>query len=269
MEVRALRSGDLPGIRAITLATGRSEEESGADPGYVELLRLSGRALVAVDGDSVLGWAAVVPTPCGVLLSDLFVDPVVHARGVGTALLRRLRPAPQFAFSSMHPAALPLYVRAGLVPSWPLLYVSGPVDRLPRGALHVDPVDAGTAAAVEAELTGARARTAVYRYWTRRPGAVALVVRDGSRPVAVGAGRPGVPGVLSHLTCPDAGSAAGALYAAVAALGGDHVAFCVPGPHPAVRLLLASGFRVDALDVTMRPPHAQVPAGWIYASGLG
>jgi len=265
--VRAVRDGDSGGIRAITRATGQPENDSGADAAYLRLIRATGRALVAVDGERVLGWAAEVPATSGTLLCDLFVDPPLHARGVGTALLTGLWPAPapgRFTFSSKHPAALPLYVRAGLAPSWPLLYVSGPVDRLPRGVLRVEAVDTATAAAAEAALTSGR-----HGVWTRAPGTTALLVRDGDRVIAVGTGRPGLPGVLAHLTCPDPGAAAGALCAAVAALGCDHVALCLPGPHPALRLLLGSGFRVDDFDVTMRTPDVDLPIGWVYSPGLG
>ncbi len=299
-------SGHLSGIRAITHATGQSDEDSGADPAYVEVIRAQGHAKVAVSGGTVLGWAGALPTPLGTLLTDLFVDPAVHARGVGAALLRALPPL-EFTFSSKHPSALPLYARAGMVPSWPLLYLSGPVSRLPRGVLRVDRVDATTAASTEAALSpvggadpnavsgavvgrgagagmgsgvaadlGAGAglgpgrdgggRAAVYRHWMRA--GRAFVVRDGERVTAVGAGRPGVPGVLAHLTCSDPRSAAGALYAAVAALDSDHVALCLPGPHPALRTLLAAGFRVDDFDLSMQAPTIELPPTWSYAPGL-
>ncbi|MFI5954463.1 GNAT family N-acetyltransferase [Cryptosporangium sp. NPDC051539] len=263
-----MRPEDLPGIRAISLATDQPETESGAEAAYVELVRETGRAVVAVDGAEVLGWAGEVPTPSGTLLSDLFVDPAVHARGVGTALLKGLWPhaaGGRYTFSSKHPAALPLYARAGLVPSWPLLYLSGPIGRLPLGVLRVEKVDARTAAAAAARLTGwSRPRTALFDYWARD--ASALIVRDGTRLVAAGAGS---PTVLTHLTCPDRGFAAGALFAAVAALGGDWLACCLPGPHPAVRTLLAAGFRIDDFDLHVRTPDVTVPVSWAYAPGLG
>ncbi|SHM63730.1 GNAT family N-acetyltransferase [Cryptosporangium aurantiacum] len=267
MIVRAVESADLAGIRAITHATGQSDRDSGADAAYVALLRSTGTALAAVDGDRVLGWAATLPTSSGTLLTDLFVDPAMHARGVATALLGRLWPpaAPRrYTFSSKHPAALPLYARAGLVPSWPLLYVSGPTSRLPRGALRVEWVSAAKAAAAEAALTGGEPRPGVFAYWGE-----AFVVRNRSRVIAVGAAQPGLPTVLAHLSCPDPGSAAGALFAAVAALRADQVACCLPGPHPALQRLLAAGFRVDDFDVLMRTLDVEPPLGAVYSPGLG
>ncbi|GAA3385035.1 hypothetical protein GCM10020369_16990 [Cryptosporangium minutisporangium] len=269
--MRAAEVGDLAGIRAVTFATDQSEPGSGADAAYVELIRSTGTALVAVQDDRVLGWAATLPTPHGALLTDLFVDPVAHARGVGTALLGALWPTPsarrRYTFSSKHPAALPLYARAGLVPSWPLLYVSGPTDRLPLGVLRVDRVDAGAAAAAESRLAGGEPRPGVFAYYLS--GGEAFVVRDRARVIAVGAAQPGDPAVLARLACPDPGAAAGALFAAVAALGVDRVAFCLPGPHPALRRLLAAGFRVDDFDVTMRTPDVALPIGSVYSPGLG
>ncbi|GAA0269131.1 GNAT family N-acetyltransferase [Cryptosporangium japonicum] len=297
MEIRAVDSGDLSGIRAITAATGQSDQDSGADQEYVELIRSHGLAKVAVSGGAVLGWAGAMPTPLGTVLTDLFVDPAVHARGVGSALLRAL-PSLRFTFSSTHPAAMPLYVRAGLVPSWPLLYLSGPVSHLPSGVLRTTDADAASAASAEAAVvpggavhgagragvsdeagrTGASpvggdagasrmgGRAAVYRYWSRA--GRAFVVRDGERVIAVGAGRPGVPGVLTHLTCSDPRSAAGALYAALLGLGSEYVALCLPGPHPALRMLLNAGFRIDDFDVAMRAPTLDLPSTWTYAPGL-
>ncbi|TQS47015.1 GNAT family N-acetyltransferase [Cryptosporangium phraense] len=269
VQVRAVTPVDLPGIRAISRATDQPDTESGVEAAYVELILTIGRA-VAARGSEVLGWAGEVPTPSGTLLTDLFVDPAVHARGVGSALLRAMWPAPaggRYTFSSKHPAALPLYVRAGLVPSWPLLYLSGPADRLPLGVLRVDRVDARTAAAAVARLTGwGRPRTPLFEYWTRADDATALVVRDGSRLVAAGVGS---PAVLTHLTCPDRGMAAGALYAAVAALGTAAITFALPGPHPAMRTLLACGFRIDDFDVHMRTPDVTLPIGGVYSPGLG
>jgi GNAT superfamily N-acetyltransferase len=276
LTVRRVVPTDLAGIQAISRATDQPAEESGGDARYVELLRSSGSVVVAV-GEDVLGWAATVPTPFGELLSDLFVDPAVHGRRVGTALLRALWPdAPaqpgRFTFSSKHPAALPLYARAGLIPSWPLLYLSGPVARLPIGALSVERVDAATAAGASARLVGAQQpRTGVFAYWTRHPAVTGLLIRAGTTVVAAGAGGPDATGlgVLSHLTCPEVDVAAGALFAACLALGTDWVSCCLPGPHPALRPLLAAGFRIDDFDVTMRTSDVVLPIGWIYSPGLG
>lgn len=71
------------------------------------------------------------------MLTDLFVDPVRHGTGIGRALLAALWPAEdrepaRFTFASHDPRAMPLYVRAGLIPYWPLLYLQARRPRRPR-----------------------------------------------------------------------------------------------------------------------------------------
>ncbi|MEP7025862.1 MAG: GNAT family N-acetyltransferase [Actinomycetota bacterium] len=273
MRVRQAEDGDTGEIREVSLATGQPAAESGADAGYLQLLRSTGTVLVAVEADGTLtGWGAVKHTPLGLLLSDLFVHPAQHGHGVGAQLLRALMPGEpagsrRFTFSSQHANALPLYVRSGLVPSWPLLYLRGSPARLPASAdVSADCVDAVTAARADAVLTSAPERSADYGHWTRRPSGTGLVVRDGSTVIAAGAGS---PAELFHLTCPDPALAAAALFAAVAALGADQLAFCLPGPHPALLPLLGAGFRIEDYDISMSTPGLELPTGWIYSPGLG
>src|SRR5437763_12198681 len=160
--IRLATVEDADGIGRVSRATGQLTPESGADPRYVALLASIGRIVVAVDDTSAIaGWAAVRAIPYGNLISDLFVRPDSQGRGLGRALLDALignpaRAAGTFTFSSQHPAALPLYARAGLVPSWPLLYVCGETTRLAR-QLVVHKVGASQAAEAEAALTDAPA----------------------------------------------------------------------------------------------------------------
>jgi len=73
--------------------------------------------------------------------------------GVGRQLLGETLTSDAAAsqtFASLHPAALPLYVRAGMTPTWPLLYLHGDATRLPTSSLIVEPCEAEAAAALEA-----------------------------------------------------------------------------------------------------------------------
>jgi len=271
MLVRSAQRSDVDGIREVSLATGQPDQESGADADYVNFLLATGAVVVAVDrAETVIGWGATKPTPCGILLSDLFVTPTQHGQGVGSNLLKALLPGgpadTSFTFSSQHDAALPLYARAGLVPSWPLLYLTGEPTRVPSGALSAERVDATAAARADAALTSAAVRSADYEHWTSRQSGVGLVIRNGDVVVAAGAGK---PGELPHLTCADPSQASAALFAALAALACDQVSFCLPGPHPALRPLLQAGFRINDYDIAMSTPDVDLPPGWIYSPGLG
>src|SRR5262249_30701032 len=129
MSIRAATAGDIAAIQRLSIATGQADEDSGANREYVRFLLDVGDVYVAGDDGTVVGWAAAKNSSAGSMLTDLFVDPTQQSRGVGRRLLAQVWPeatasAPRFTFSSQHASALPLYVRAGLRPFWPLLYLS-------------------------------------------------------------------------------------------------------------------------------------------------
>ncbi|MER7283800.1 GNAT family N-acetyltransferase [Dactylosporangium sp. NPDC000244] len=257
---------DVASIARISRAVGQPEAGSGADPAYVSHLLRNGTVRVARDGGgNVLGWGATATGPLGWMLTDLFVDPQHHGRGFGGALLRELWPdqraGGRFTFSSRHPYALPLYVRAGLRPVWPLLYLTGPAPAGGDGPCVATAVEAGAAAAADRELTGG-VRAAAYDYWS---GAGVLVHRA-SQLVAAGVAD---GGTLTHLTCPGEPDATEALTAALRCLGAAEVSLCLPGPHPAVNALLRAGFRIKDHDLAMHTPDVQLPVTWVYSPGLG
>ncbi len=282
---RVANVDDVPAIRRISLALGQAEEDSGSDAGYVRFLLSSGTVMVAetVSGSSVIAWGAVKQSRGRSMLTDLFVDPDHQARGVGAGLLRRLWPSgprepARFTFSSRHPAALPLYARAGLVPGWPLLYMSGDRTRLaaPDGPAHLEVrrVDAATAASADMQLASAgyadvadvSRLAADYRWWGRGQPHSGLIVIDGARPVAAGAA---TRNTLAHLTCAEGQNAAPAVIAALLTLDAPEVTLCLPGPHPVVRDLLEAGFRIDDFDISMRTPDVDLRPTWVYSPGIG
>lgn len=269
MIVREARVDDVDGIRQLSAAAGQTGIDSGADPAYVSLLLETARVRVAVDdANGVVGWGAVRAGPLGSMLTDLFVHPRWHGHGAGGAVLRELWPDPgeprRFTFASQHPSALPLYVRAGLRPRWPLLYLSGPRLRRHATPLRVTPVGPDAAGAAEAALCGVD-RTPDYRLWTRT--GRAIVVADGARTIAVGALR---DGTVVHLACAEPAFAEPALVAALAATGADadQLAVCLPGSHPALAELFRARFRVSAQDTAMSTPDLDLPTCWAYAPGL-
>jgi GNAT superfamily N-acetyltransferase len=266
VSIRPAREGDTAGIQRVSLAAG--QEQDGADNDYVRLLLDTGRVYVASEDEVVVGWAATKITSAGSMLTDLFVHPAYQARGIGRALLAPLWPAHQdglarFTFSSQHASALPLYVRAGLSPYWPLLYMSGSATRLPAAPATCIRVDAQQAAQAEAHHTGLT-RSADYAYWARGDRASGIVVHHGDRLVAVGiadATR------LIHLCVVDETLAPLAVQAALRTLP-SAASLCLPGPHPAVIQLLEHGFVVEEHDTYMSTRDSALPTTWVYSPGL-
>lgn len=272
MLIREATLSDAADVAAVALAAGQPAEDSGADGRYYDLLLRTATVLVAEAGDGVVGWGAVRARREASMLTDLFVHPAHHGQGIGARLLDGLWPPGtgvargRFTFASLHPNALPLYVRTGLVPRWPLLYLVGPGAGAPGSRLEVTVVAPEEAAAVEARLGGGDGDpdAALYAYWAggRQPGAV--VVSDGGRAVACGALR---PGEVVHLSCAEDADVAGVVAAAVSAAGRD-VRLCVPGPHPALRALLGWGFRIDGMDLALST-GTRLAVADLYSPGLG
>jgi GNAT superfamily N-acetyltransferase len=241
MDVRSAEDDDAAAIARIAAA---NDEQEGADPRYVAHQRRHGRFLVAEVDGQVAGYCATRRIGAATMLCDLFIDPCHHGRGAGRRLLDDAFPAKgdRFTFASQDPRAMPLYLRHGMAPRWPLLYLSGP----PAGgsALRADRVAMADAGDAEAAM-GCPDRTADYAYWGAAPGSTGLIVRIGDDIVAAGAA---APGRLIHLTTAGGHDPAAALLAALGAFEDDRVRLCLPGPHPAVPLLLERRWRIDAYD---------------------
>jgi GNAT superfamily N-acetyltransferase len=263
IEVREAHPDDLPEIAAVAIATGQDEEWAGADPAYMTHLLTYGRVLVGVSGGSVIGFGATrrlgtEARPVS-MLCDLFVDPKEHGSGAGRALLSELwpTPGPRLTFSSLHARALPLYTRFGLDAWWPLLYVRGRVDALavPDG-WRAEPSTPAEVSGLELAWTGAD-RSADHLAWASRPAGASLLARHGGQVMAAGTtgGAGGEYGV-THLALAPAADDTDAAAAVLAVLSrlepADGMArVCLPGPHPAVRALLAAGWRVEEFDLYM------------------
>lgn len=245
-------------------AAGQADDPiGGTNPAYVRHLLSAGRVVVAELAGTVVGYGAVQQIGAGqdaiAMLCDLFVDPASHGRGLGRAMLADLWAAagPRMTFSSLHSHAIPLYTSFGLDAWWPLLYLHGPVAALPiMSGLRRSGVAPGVAARYEALWTGAD-RQADLLAWAAKPGGETILLSRDDEVVAAGAVlNSGPDRGITHLAispAADEATAIGVVLLALAQLEGPEPGGCVslPAPHPAVRALLAAGWRFDEFDLFM------------------
>jgi hypothetical protein len=263
VEVREAGLDDLPAIAAVALATGQDEEWGGTDPAYMTHLLGHGKVVVGVSGGSVIGFGATRQLGAGAgaisMLCDLFVDPRMHGGGCGRAMLAELWQGPghRMTFSSLHAHALPLYTGFGLDAWWPLLYLRGRPGALavPAG-WRAEAAAPAEVAALELAWTGID-RSGDHLAWARRPGGASVLVRRGGQVMAAGtAGGAGGEYGLTHLSLAPQADGADSAAAVLAVLTGMQAEsglarVCLPGPHPAVRAVLAAGWRVEEFDLFM------------------
>jgi GNAT superfamily N-acetyltransferase len=278
VDVRAATDDDGAGIAAVRDAIGGQHDDSGSDAAYRAHLMAHGRLFVAVRDGRVIGFAGARDVGGHRLLSDLFVDPQVHGGGVGRVLLATVLDGSEarYTFSSSDPRALPIYARAGMRPRWPLLYLHGPAREIATEATEameamvVEPAEADDVAAVEQSVTGVD-RAVEHRYWARRPGAAAAVVRiDGAAVGAVSFVVRSGETRIEHLALAPTFDA-GPVVAAIGAVAGPPIirAF-VPGPQPLLEWLLHRRFVVDDVDTFMSSHPDAVPSALaIVHPGLG
>ena len=138
--IRPAAGTDVAAVLGVWAANGDTIPEDGVDiltPYLVHLLS-TGRVFVAEDGDQVVGFGAVVERFGVTHLADLFVLPDRFGEGIGGQLLDAVfsDAALRTTFASSDPRAMPLYVRAGMSPLWPNLYLD--VDVVDAAVTVVD-----------------------------------------------------------------------------------------------------------------------------------
>jgi GNAT superfamily N-acetyltransferase len=244
MQIERAAPEQLEGVRAIAAAYGNLDEWRGRpDPLDFELRE--GALWVALEHGAVVGYAGVVRHGGIAHLADLFVARDRLGRGVGGRLLDAALPRDgvRITFASGDERALPLYVRAGLRPFAPLLYLEGRAPRpAPAGAFERVPAtavaarDAAASGRERAELLAFLAATGAYALLGERPGCYAVV-------------RPAPAGAWLGPAAADAAELPAVAQAAAAAHGRVRLGLC--GAHPALAPLLAGGFRILAGDTYM------------------
>ena len=184
---------DIPTIRAILAAHGNDGPVTRVDivGPYVRHLVTRHRTLLTEEAGAAVAFGAVVDAGLAVHLADLFVMPDRLGRGLGRPLLAALfgdEPR-RTTFASDDPRALPLYVRAGMTPLWPTLYVEGDASRLAKPpGLEVVAAAPEELAALELAWTGADRRDD-HRFWASQADADPFLVVDRDGPVALAIGR--------------------------------------------------------------------------------
>ena len=261
MNVRQAGAGDVPAMAAILAANGEPMDWPDLPQlgwPYLEHLVARARTSVATVDDEIAGFGGSVPVGREDVqfVTDLFVDPRRQSRGAGRALLTSILDgaAGRMTFSSTDDRALGLYVRAGMRPWWPLLYVE-----IPAGALgDQDPGVEADRADVEETARWSNAWTGIDRtidfgHYASLPEAAGFVVRDAGAVAAVGWARRERKRSdgrwLDHASiAPDADPVRTALAVFRAAAGRERLVTAVPGPHPVLAPLLEGGARIAGRD---------------------
>ncbi|MFC4536243.1 GNAT family N-acetyltransferase [Sphaerisporangium dianthi] len=270
--VRVAADADMPGVRAVAAHYELLDDWTGM-PDFLDAERAFG-ALVAGEIDGrVAGFGGVLRRGQVVHLGDLFVLPEHQSSGIGRKILDLVLPpgTQRVTFASDDPRALALYIRQGMRPVCPLLYLTcspaastrrrtadrekDPQDGPPaRGPVEGPRPEAGEpsgvreAAMLDARLSGGD-RTTSLRWYAGLPGVTLHVTGAGYAFVRVTGGEDLEVGPVGGETPQDC---ADALFAAVAAHPGvDEVQVAVPGVHPLLPRLVAGGWAIDDMDTFM------------------
>jgi GNAT superfamily N-acetyltransferase len=259
-RIRPATQDDVPAIRALLASHGNDGPIIYGDivGPYVRHLIDHGRSLVSVADGEVVGFTAAVETGRGRHLADLFVRPDRLGQGIGRPLLDAVLDGAdqRSTVASDDPRALPIYVRAGMMPLWPTLYMEGAATGLTRSGplLSTEPATAARIAEIERGWTG-QDRLPDHAFWASQLDADPFVVLDGGEVVGVGYGRARQASpvrALDRLAIhPDADPLAPTLAGIVRAARDGTVLVCVLGPSPLVRPLLDAGFRIADRDTYM------------------
>ena len=268
VDVRPATEADLTDVYDVFY-----EHEAGDDPAppvrgevpsFLRHELATGQMRVAERDGRIVGFASLITRGAVAFLAELFVRRDEQSAGVGKLLLRDILPADErtrCTLSSADPRALALYVRAGMRPGWPNVWLrslTASLGELPRGGVEVV-----EAAAVDPELVwwdaaiGGRHRPEEHAYWTRE-GAVPVWFERSGRRIGYGYLQTRSGSALwsrdaitvGPVGTETAGDAVDCVCAAVDQARGraEIVRLAVPGPHPALRPLLDAGLRITDVE---------------------
>lgn len=271
--VRAATADDLPACHAVWLATEHPVPAGPRDTAAVLPLHEhelnTGRLVVATLGRQVVGFGATLTRSRVAYLADLFVRPEVQGRGIGRRLLHALlddQDGPRFTMASTDPRAQRLYASFGMIPREDFYYLRADpatVDLSRLDSSELELVPAGIDDVIEYDrIVTCRDRRIDFEHARDHLGARLFLARRAGDVVGYAsfvhpiwwnpwhrdAVRIGPIGLL------DPGAAAAVLAATVraaAVVDSSWLGPFVPESSPALRPLLAAGFRVEDTDVLM------------------
>ena len=260
MSVRAAIDEDLPAITAILEANDEPVSWPGVPRApYVEhLLTRPGLRLVVGEIDGrVAGVASTIEVgqPGRRFLTDLYVDPARQSQGLGRRMLAAAMDGAteRMTFSSSDRRALASYIRSGMRPWWPLLYLEADGSALgpPSPGEKTRPADVAETVRLSLAWTGID-RTADFTFYASLPDAAGFVIMLDGVDAAVGWARRELaePGRwLDHASIARDAEPIRAAFGILRAAGaGDRIGAAVPGPHAAVPHLLDGGVRIGGTD---------------------
>ncbi len=267
LEIRPATAVDLPGIYDVFYENEVSDESDPPPPGivpsYLKHELATGEMLVAERDGHIIAFAALIVRSSIAYLAELFVRPAHQSTNIGKTLLHQIVPKGAricCTLSSSDPRALALYVRAGMRPQWPNIWLRTSTTRLgtlPPSAVEVVEAQPGDHELVrwDAAVSG-RNRTVDHDYWIRE-GAVPLWFENGGSRVGYGYVqlRGGTLWFPEAITVGPVGTrkradAQDCVCAAVefARRRGEVIRLAVPGPHPGLGALLHAGFHIVDIE---------------------
>ena len=266
-QIRPATLDDVPAIRSLLAAHGDDGPATTVDVvgPYLGHLIDHATALVSERGGEILGFGAAVNTGVSRHLADLFVRPDVLGQGIGRPLLATVfgDARPRTTFASADPRALPLYVRAGMTPLWPCLYLEGVPDGLPAPdpAITIATAAPDRLSDLERAWTGAH-HPIDHVFWASQADAEPFAVFEGGQPVAFGyaRARQASPArVIDRMVVrPGSDPTAPVLAAIRFGARGSAIVVCVFGPSPVLPFLLEARFRIIDRDQFMASDPALV-----------
>jgi GNAT superfamily N-acetyltransferase len=253
MEIRLATSHDLDAVVDLAGIVDPPADDADVDRDYYSHIAAHGRLTVAEASGLVVGYGGAIPITHTWYLTDLFVHPDAHGRGLGRQLLDAvwavpLDEAPRHTASSLHPSALPIYVRAGMRPLWPLLYAEGATEALEPTHLAARSIAPQAAAALEESWLG-WSRASDYAYWSSRLGARTLALYERDDAVAVGVvAMSRTRHTVLHASAVDSSLLADAAVTLAKQVSGSAM-MAVPGMSAVVPRLLDAGWQVIDHDL--------------------
>ncbi|WP_170322959.1 GNAT family N-acetyltransferase [Acrocarpospora macrocephala] len=248
---------DMPAVRHVAKRFGLLTGWPAACD-FLDAERAFGTLLIAsADPRAAQGFGGTLRREAVTHLGDLFVLREHQSSGVGRALLSNLLAGdgPKVTFASSDPRAVSLYVRYGLRPWCPLLYLTGPAAGLPAPPVRearvedVAPLDARAAGGARPDTLAWYAAIPGVTPYTTDQGYAFARVTDGQ--IVIGPAGGETPQdcaqtVLGALAATAEGIGAGPFPQAART-----ARIAVPGVHPLVPVLIGAGWRISDMDTFM------------------